>query len=1552
MSDNEDHEKATGESERAPKSSDNRGASDPDSPEKETRSPAKETESPEKNADDRSVQEEMDRLKKKRKPKFSGSEFIEKEAAEDSDEDREKKEKKDKKDKKRARRAEDSSDEEPEPENQDYERDGFVIDDDEVEAEGSNPEDGGEVQRRKKKKKKRDFVLDEEDLDLIQENTGQTVARPENQPLRRLKKFKETEEDPEDDLKSTLQNDLFGGSDDDDDLNVVGEEREPAREERPDREADQFNSDESGDEMDDFVVYEDGEGRPKKRDKRKTRVSNYRLTEAQQLFGNGSEYDYYEDEEGRPVEKQAAVKLADQFEPKLLETRYLTAEAEKIRTTDLPERIQLQFPDRPKPRENELKEEAEWIFSRAFSNVEDMLMQSVVPKICFVLEFLRKDHLEVPFIHSYRKDYYLPELKNSDLWEIYDWDEKWAHLQNKKVTVKETYTKNEVPDEYGTMLEQAQTETEVQDLLDHFQLHYGTQIPETGTYKRAIKRDFYRTCIKSNLKEFSKMFGLSAAQFGDNLMLNFLKHEPADSDRSPEDLAFDYASPGTEFNTIEHVLRGARYILAQEIATDPHVRQVVRAIFEKRAEVSTFPTEKAKLEIVDAFHPYKIISRIERKPAPEVMRSQSQYLEMMKAERDGFITIKIEIPAEYHENDILREMEALYINEKTGFSLWNEQRRQILREALTVHLYPLLEKELRIQLFEEARIKVAAFCGAKLSQRIMAGPFRPPNSDEYGESNEREDIKVMSCVFGTGKAPTMCVVLDPEGEVVDHLKISNLFDLRKPPPPQNIFDNEPHVNKLAEFIIQHEPNVIAVGAQLDARKLYDELHQTLEELRNTGRIQAQIHIAYVDTEVARIFQFTERANSDFPEYPAVLRQAISLGRLLQDPLTETAGLCSDNNESLCSLKLHASQDMVGKEFLAKYLHRCFINVVNLVGVDINRAVSHKFAVSCLQFVSGLGPIKSAALIQNVFRRGGKLASREELESLPNMGPVVFTNCAGFIRIRDKYFKKNEDLNVLDDTRVHPDDYSLVRKMATDALEKDGDEVIEELMRKPKKLEEIDLDAFADELERSGKAKKKITLYDIKLEINKPFADEQRFPYRDPEPEELFTMLTGETEQTLREGLLVYGQVIFVQDKKLKCRLDNGLIGTVDVNDISDNPPRSIKDLNLENGATIPCRIKRVNPEDLYKFFMVELTCKSSELQSKHWENDYLQRKLRDEPFFRMEYEELNKDTTKKKKKKKPFLSRLIDHPLYQNLESADAEKYLSDKEIGEVVIRPSSRGPNMLNITWKLYDGLYVHYTITEEDKANSRSLGKTLIIGNEKFEDLNEVLARYVEPIVMFSRDLMKFRCFRQGSVQDVDRMLRDDKSSQPARIPYYIHIDFKAPGIFTLSYLPSQRIKREAIKVTPEGYIFHRESFTDLEKLIAWFKKHYKEFAADRPSQSQSQAHSYSRENVASRPHDAYNARPADNAAGYGQQRFAPQQNYQQPPAPAPVASWASGGWDQPMDIDYSGGWGSNGPQPGNWANQPPPPQQQWGNQPQQAGWGGQQPPQGGYQPQQGGW
>lgn len=61
------------------------------------------------------------------------------------------------------------------------------------------------------------------------------------------------------------------------------------------------------------------------------------------------------------------------------------------------------------------------------------------------------------------------------------------------------------------------------------------------------------------------------------------------------------------------------------------------------------------------------------------------------------------------------------------------------------------------------------------------------------------------------------------------------------------------------------------------------------------------------------------------------------------------------------------------------------------------------------------------------------------------------------------------VEVLDGSRVHPETYEWARKMAVDALDEEEDanpaSALEEILDAPERLDELNLDAFAEELDK-------------------------------------------------------------------------------------------------------------------------------------------------------------------------------------------------------------------------------------------------------------------------------------------------------------------------------------------------------------------------------------------------------------------------------------------------------------------------------------------------------
>jgi transcription elongation factor SPT6 len=316
---------------------------------------------------------------------------------------------------------------------------------------------------------------------------------------------------------------------------------------------------------------------------------------------------------------------------------------------------------------------------------------------------------------------------------------------------------------------------------------------------------------------------------------------------------------------------------------------------------------------------------------------------------------------------------------------------------------------------------------------------------------------------------------------------------------------------------------------------------------------------------------------------------------------------------------------------------------------------------------------------------------------------VFLNANAFLKITQPkldtmYRREEEDKeDVLDSTRVHSEDYMIARKMAADAMEVDEEEIAEheesdpsrfvkDLMNsqdKRKRLEELSLDDFAEELEKVVSIPKRNTLYMIREELQNPYG-EKRLEFKLPSAEETFTMLTGETRKTLSLGYVVPVVVKgHRHDQGLDVRLDSGLEAIVKANYISDVP------IKIQDTFHIGQVIKVVVVGIDYKTFTVDLSCMPSNLEA----GDDLWRNVQPiDQFWDREQEALDDRTQiKKSKQGSGRTRRIIQHPNFQNFNSGQAEQYLANRPKGDCVIRPSSRGDDHLALTWKVAEDVYQH---------------------------------------------------------------------------------------------------------------------------------------------------------------------------------------------------------------------------------------------------------------------
>ena len=385
------------------------------------------------------------------------------------------------------------------------------------------------------------------------------------------------------------------------------------------------------------------------------------------------------------------------------------------------------------------------------------------------------------------------------------------------------------------------------------------------------------------------------------------------------------------------------------------------------------------------------------------------------------------------------------------------------------------------------------------------------------------------------------------------------------------------LERLDSFIVHKKPNLIVVAAEnKDALLIKEDIELIIKKLIERDSQLTTIPVELISNELAKLFETSKLAEQELgTTMPSLVKQSISLARYVQDPLLCYAQLCNQERDIL-ALKLNPMQQSLlaasgGRSSddaaeLLRLLEIQFINQVNEVGVDLNRCNLVPHTAHLLQFISGLGPRKAQHIVKVLRHQRLQLMTQlppdKQKKSYPvatnrlflvtkcTLGRRVFINCAGFIKFDvdniSKEIEEDEEndyekhTETLDSTRIHPEHYEWARKMAVDAIEEEESEntniennsntALKKAIDNPKCLKDLDLDAFAKELERTGHGNKSFTLYEIRTELSSRYRD-NRLPFVPMAEEPLFYCLIKETPASFHFGKLVMCRVTGVARKK-------------------------------------------------------------------------------------------------------------------------------------------------------------------------------------------------------------------------------------------------------------------------------------------------------------------------------------------------------------------------------------------------------------------------------------
>ena len=433
-----------------------------------------------------------------------------------------------------------------------------------------------------------------------------------------------------------------------------------------------------------------------------------------------------------------------------------------------------------------------------------------------------------------------------------------------------------------------------------------------------------------------------------------------------EQLALRYLSDNVA--TVEDALQGASDIIAEWINENMYVRRTLRRVFQRKAQLCTeVAKDKENDEEAQKYVQYFDWSEpLSKAPSHRV-------LAMLRAEKEGFVRLKVQVEAE----DTLPFIEETIIK---GDGQTADFLKKTIKDSYKRLLEPSISNETLQEVKDKADAKAIEVFSDNLSQLLLSSPL--------GEKR----ILAIDPGFRTG---CKVVCLDEKGDLLHN---ETIF----PHAPQH--ETAMAMKKIRTMVEQYRIEAISIGNGTASR----ETERFIKEISFPHPLQVFV----VSEAGASVYSASKIAREEFPTYDVTVRGAVSIGRRLSDPLAELVKIEPK------SIGVGQYQHDVNQTLLKQELDATVIRCVNKVGVNLNTASG-----SLLSYVSGIGE-KMAENIVAYRSANGAFRRREDLKKVPRLGDKVYQQAVAFLRVHNSE-------NPLDNSAVHPEAYPIIKQMAKD-----------------------------------------------------------------------------------------------------------------------------------------------------------------------------------------------------------------------------------------------------------------------------------------------------------------------------------------------------------------------------------------------------------------------------------------------------------------------------------------------------------------------------------------
>ncbi|WP_436884841.1 Tex family protein [Mammaliicoccus sciuri] len=437
----------------------------------------------------------------------------------------------------------------------------------------------------------------------------------------------------------------------------------------------------------------------------------------------------------------------------------------------------------------------------------------------------------------------------------------------------------------------------------------------------------------------------------------------------------------------EAAIKGAQDIIAEMISDEPKYRKYILNSVERQGKLVTEKKKKAEDEknIFEMYYTYE-------EPIKKIV--PHRVLAINRGESEGILKVGFEIDTASLES---------YLT--TQFVKKEHKHIEVIKEAIQDSLkrliLPSIEREIRSELTQKAEEHAIEIFSENLKNLLLQAPLKG------------KKILGLDPAYRTG---CKLAVINEYGSFVDKNVIY-------PHPPVSKTDQAEKI--FVDMIKKHNIELVAIGNGTASR----ESEQFVAEMIKKHDLPCQFVI--VNEAGASVYSASDIAREEFPDFKVEERSAVSIGRRVQDPLSELVKIDPK------SIGVGQYQHDVNQKALSETLKFVVETAVNQVGVDVNTA-----SPSLLSYVSGLSNTVANNIIK--FREEkGVITHHSEIAKVPRLGNKTFEQSIGFLRILD-------GSEPLDKTAIHPESYEAAYALIQHVgLQKEdiGSDVLKEKLNK-------------------------------------------------------------------------------------------------------------------------------------------------------------------------------------------------------------------------------------------------------------------------------------------------------------------------------------------------------------------------------------------------------------------------------------------------------------------------------------------------------------------------